>query len=121
MGLRERPGWLEVYTYVLPTANFSVELMGSLAAFSIELSCVNNNNRFSWGNAPRLGVSDCASDEKRWTNEMLRVPVYSRVLEIVEGSILVMMMARRVGFATVRSEFVSIRFRMAVRRLRGFC
>ena len=39
----------------------------------------------------------------------------------VEGSILVMMMARRVGFATVRSEFVSIRFRMAVRRLRGLC
>ena len=39
----------------------------------------------------------------------------------VEGSILVMMMARRVGFATVTSEFVSIRFRLAVRRLRGFC
>ena len=39
----------------------------------------------------------------------------------VEGSILVKMMARRVGFATVRSEFVSIRFRMAVRRLRGLC
>ena len=37
----------------------------------------------------------------------------------VEASVLVMMMARRVGFATVRSEFVSIRFRMAVRRLRG--
>ena len=39
----------------------------------------------------------------------------------VEGSILVKMMAIRVGFATVRSEFVSIRFRMAVRRLRGLC
>ena len=39
----------------------------------------------------------------------------------VEGSILVKMMAKRVGFATVRSEFVSIRFRMAVRRLRGLC
>ena len=39
----------------------------------------------------------------------------------VEGSILVKMMARRVGFATVRSELVSIRFRMAVRRLRGLC
>ena len=39
----------------------------------------------------------------------------------VEGSILVMMMARRVGFATVRSEFLSIRFRMAVRRLHGLC
>ena len=37
----------------------------------------------------------------------------------VEGSILVMMMARRVGFATVTSDFVSIRFRLAVRRLRG--
>ena len=36
-----------------------------------------------------------------------------------EGSILVFMMGRRVGLATVRSEFVSIRFRMAVRRLRG--
>ena len=39
----------------------------------------------------------------------------------VEGSILVMMMARRVGFATVRSKFDSIRFRMAVRRLRDLC
>ena len=37
----------------------------------------------------------------------------------IEGSILVIMMARRVGFATVTSEFVSIRFRLAVRRLRG--
>ena len=37
----------------------------------------------------------------------------------VEGSSLVLMMARRVGLATVRSEFVSIRFRLAVRRLRG--
>ena len=39
----------------------------------------------------------------------------------VEGSILVMMMARCVEFATVRSEFVWIRFRLAVRRLRGLC
>ena len=39
----------------------------------------------------------------------------------VEGSILVMMMARCVEFATVRLEFVSIRFRLAVRRLRGLC
>ena len=39
----------------------------------------------------------------------------------VEGTILVMMMARRVGFATVTSEFVWIRFRLAVRRLRGLC
>ena len=39
----------------------------------------------------------------------------------VEGSILVMMMARRVGFATVTWEFVSIRFKLAVRRLRFFC
>ena len=39
----------------------------------------------------------------------------------VEGSILVLMMARRVGLATVRLEFVSIRFRLAVRRLRGLC
>ena len=31
----------------------------------------------------------------------------------VEGSILVMMNARRVGFATVTSEFVSIRFRFS--------
>ena len=38
----------------------------------------------------------------------------------VEGSIFVMM-ARRVGFATVTSEFISIRFRLAVRRLRGLC
>ena len=39
----------------------------------------------------------------------------------VEGSILVMMMARCIGFVTVTSEFVSIRFRLAVRRLRGLC
>ena len=37
----------------------------------------------------------------------------------VEGSILVMMMARRVGFATVTLEFVWIRFRLAVKRLRS--
>ena len=35
----------------------------------------------------------------------------------VEGSIFVMMMARRVGFATVTSEFISIHFRLALRRL----
>ena len=39
----------------------------------------------------------------------------------VEGSILVMMMARRVGFAIITSEFVSFFFRLALRRLRGFC
>ena len=32
-----------------------------------------------------------------------------------------MMMARRVGFATVTWEFVWIGFRLAVRRLRGLC
>ena len=40
---------------------------------------------------------------------------------VVDVSILVMMMARRVGFVTVTSEFVWIRFRLAVRRLRGLC
>ena len=40
---------------------------------------------------------------------------------VVDGSILVMMMAIRVGFVTVTSEFVWIRFRLAVRRLRGLC
>ena len=40
----------------------------------------------------------------------------------VEVAIFVMMMARRVGFATVTStEFISIRFRLALRRLRGLC
>ena len=39
----------------------------------------------------------------------------------VEGSILVLMMVRCIGFATVTSEFVSIRFRLAVRRLRVLC
>ena len=40
----------------------------------------------------------------------------------VEGSIYVMMMARLcVGFATITSEFISIRFRLALRRLRGLC
>ena len=37
----------------------------------------------------------------------------------IECSILVMMMARQVGFATVTWEFVSIRFRLAVRQLHG--
>ena len=37
----------------------------------------------------------------------------------VEGSFLLMMMARCIGFATVTSDFVSIRFRLAVRRLHG--
>ena len=46
------------------------------------LSCVNNKSRFSQGNALRLGVSDCTIDEKRWTNDILRVPVYSRVLKL---------------------------------------
>ena len=40
---------------------------------------------------------------------------------IVEGSILVTMIAKCLGFATVTPEFVSIRFRLAVRRLRGLC
>ena len=39
----------------------------------------------------------------------------------VESSLLVMIWARRVGFANVTSEFVSIRFRFAVRRLRSLC
>ena len=39
----------------------------------------------------------------------------------VEGSILVMMMARCISFPTLTSEFVSIRFMFAVRRLRGLC
>ena len=37
----------------------------------------------------------------------------------VESSTLVMMMARRVDFATVTSEFVWIHFKLAVRRLRS--
>ena len=37
---------------------------------------------FPRGNALKLGVSDYAIDEKRWTNEMLRVPVYSGVLKL---------------------------------------
>ena len=39
----------------------------------------------------------------------------------VEGLNFVIMMARRVGFATVTSEFVLICFRLAVRRLRCLC
>ena len=39
----------------------------------------------------------------------------------VKGLILVIMKARRVGFATVTSDIVSIRFRLAVRWLRGLC
>ena len=54
---------------------------------------------------------------------MLRVPVYSGVLkQLLRAQFwFSLIMARRVGFATVRSEFVSIRFRLAVRRLRGLC
>ena len=71
--------------------------------------------------ALRLGVSDCAIDEKRYTNEMLRCQYIAGCSNIVEGSVVVIMMARRVGFATVTSEFVSIRFRLAVIRMRGLC
>ena len=39
----------------------------------------------------------------------------------VEGSNLIIMMARLVRFPTITSEFVSIRFRLAVRRLRSSC
>ena len=46
------------------------------------MTCVNNNSRFFRGNALRLGVSDFAIAEKRWTNEMLRVLVYSEVLKL---------------------------------------
>ena len=38
-----------------------------------------------------------------------------------EGSLFVMIMARRVGFVSVTPEFISIRFRLALRRLRGLC
>ena len=34
---------------------------------------------------------------------------------------LVMRMVRRVGFATVTSDIVGIRFRLGMRRLRGLC
>ena len=40
---------------------------------------MKNKSRFFRGKALRLGVSDYAIDLKRWTNEMLRVPVYRRV------------------------------------------
>ena len=53
---------------------------------------------------------------------MLRVRVYSGVLkQLLMAQCFVMMMARRVGFVTVTSEFVWIRFRLAVRRLRSLC
>ena len=53
---------------------------------------------------------------------MLRVPVYSGGTQtVVEGSILVLIKARLVCFATVRSEFFLSRFRLAVRLLRGLC
>ena len=43
---------------------------------------MNNNSRVSRENALRFSVSDIAIDEKRWTNEMLRVPVYSGVIKL---------------------------------------
>ena len=39
----------------------------------------------------------------------------------VDGSFLVLMMARRVRLAAVKLEIVSIRLRLDVRRLRGLC
>ena len=45
--------------------------------------------------------------------------IYWGTETVVEGLILVLMMARRVGFASVRSEFVWIPLKLAVRRLRG--
>ena len=44
-------------------------------------------SRFFRGNALRLGVSDCAIDAKRWTNEMLSVLVYSGLLKHCRGLI----------------------------------
>ena len=49
----------------------------------------------------------------------LRCQYIAGCSNIVEGSIFVMMMARRVGFASVTSELVSIRLRLALRLLRG--
>ena len=43
---------------------------------------MNNNSRFFQGNALRPCVSDIAINEKRWTNEILRVPLYSGVLKL---------------------------------------
>ena len=43
---------------------------------------MNNNSRFSQGNALISYVSHCAIDEKRWTNEMLSVLVFSGVLKL---------------------------------------
>ena len=45
----------------------------------------------------------------------------ARPFLVASVDVLVMMMARLVGFATVTLEFVTIRFRLAVRRLRGLC
>ena len=52
---------------------------------------------------------------------MLRMIYLAGCSNLVKGSIFIMMMARRVAFATVTSEYVSIGFRLAVRRLRGLC
>ena len=45
--------------------------------------------------------------------------IYWGTQTVVEGLILVLIMASCVSFATVRSDIVSIRFKLAVRRLRG--
>ena len=52
---------------------------------------------------------------------MLRVPEYSGVLKIGRGLNFGYDDARRFCFATLTSEFVWIRFRLAVRRLHGLC
>ena len=85
MGLRERPGARGLH---LSAAHCRLQRWGEWdhwLRLVKELSCVNNNSRFSRGKALRLGVSDCAIDEKRYTNEMLRVPVYSGVLKLCWG------------------------------------
>ena len=75
---------------------------------------------YSWvlklKNATRKGCAGTLSQPD--TGLVMARPFLVASVE-VEGPILVIMMARRVGFAAVTSEFVSIRFRLAVRRLRG--
>ena len=72
---------------------------------------------------PREMLSDLAFQiaqlmKKGGQTRCLRCQYIAGCSNLVEGSNLVMMVASRVGFASVTSELVSIRFRLAGRRLR---
>ena len=85
------------------------------------MSCVNNNSRFPGEMLLDLAFQIAQLMKKGRQTRCQRFQYIAGCSNIVEVSILVMMMAGRVGFTTVTSEFVSIQFRLAVKRPRGLC